>query len=237
MHAPTFDTFATAYETLLSRSVRWSGEGADYFVRYKLARIQAVVGASPPAHILDIGCGVGLLTAWLSRAFPASRVTGLDLSSHSVAEASARCAMLPNVRCEVFRGDRLTVSLGDVDVAILANVLHHIAPDDRPRFLRDVVQPALRPGARVIIFEHNPFNPLTRLVVRACPFDRDARLLTRRATVTLLRHAGLQVLQDEYIVFFPKILHALRRFEPSMGRVPLGAQYLVVGRWAGRADP
>jgi SAM-dependent methyltransferase len=227
--ADAFDAYAADYETLLARSVRWSGEGAGYFAQYKLSRIQALLQGRSPTHILDLGCGVGLLTALLGRAFPGSRVTGVDLSSSSVAEAAARCRELPNVRCALLAEGRLPEDVAGVDVAVLANVLHHIAPNDRDRFVREVVRQALRPGASVVVIEHNPLNPLSRLVVNACPFDRDARLLGRHSSAALLRRAGLRVLRKEYIVFFPKVLGALRRFERHLGWLPLGAQYLVIG--------
>ena len=35
----------------------------------------------------------------------------------------------------------------------------------------------VRPGGLLCIIEHNPFNPLTRLAVVRCEFDRDAVLL------------------------------------------------------------
>ena len=35
--------------------------------------------------------------------------------------------------------------------------------------------------------KHNPLNPLTRLVVSRCEFDRDAVLLTAKAAKRLLR--------------------------------------------------
>ena len=229
-----FDAFATEYETLISRSVRFSGEGAEYFARYKLERIQQLCGTSVPTSILDIGCGVGLLTEMLGQAFPGSRVMGLDLSPQSVEQAASRCAKWPNVTFRAYAGTRLPVGIEGVDLVILANVLHHVDPKNRQAFLAEVVRPALQPGARVVVFEHNPYNPFTRLVVRSCPVDRDARLLTRRSAVALLRRCGFEVLQRDYIVFFPRLLRALRRFEDRMGSLPIGAQYLMVGQWTVR---
>ena len=231
--AQHFDAFATEYETLLDRSVSLSGEGAEYFARYKLARIRQLCGASAPASILDIGCGVGLLTERLGQAFPGSRVMGLDLSPQSVEQAASRCAKWPNVTFRAYAGTRLPVGIEGVELVILANVLHHVDPEHRQAFLAEVVRPALQPGARVVVFEHNPYNPLTRFVVRSCAFDRDAQLLTRGQTTRLLRRSGLEIVRRDYLVFFPHPLRWLRRFEPRLGSLPLGAQYLVVGHWDG----
>jgi hypothetical protein len=45
----------------------------------------------------------------------------------------------------------------------------------------------------------------------------------------LLATAGLRDVRLDYIVFFPRILAALRPLEPRLGWLPLGAQVLVTG--------
>jgi hypothetical protein len=87
-----------------------------------------------------------------------------------------------------------------------------------------------RPGGIVAIFEHNPWNPLTRKVVRDCEFDVGVELLSRRRTVELLSAAGLEVEEWRYIVFFPREGGGLRRVERSVARLPLGAQYYTAAR-------
>lgn len=225
-----FDQYADRYQELVARNVALSGEGVEYFVRYKLERIRTLCRSSPPGHVLDIGCGVGLLTELLGRTFPSARVTGLDLSQKSLDQAASRCAGLSNVTFRVYDGNTLPPEIERTDLAVLANVLHHVEPKARLAFIEGLVLPALLPGARVVIFEHNPYNPITRLVVRFCPFDQNVRLLTPRATVALLRQYRLQVLQREYIVFFPRFLRFLRGLEERLGWLPVGAQYMVVAQ-------
>jgi hypothetical protein len=87
----------------------------------------------------------------------------------------------------------------------------------------------LRPGGRLLLFEHNPLNPLTRRVVNAVPFDKGVVLLRRRAAVRLVRRSGLRVRDAKYYFFFPRGLALLRVLERFMGWVPFGGQYLVVG--------
>jgi len=229
-----FDRYADEYQTLLSRSIRLSGESAEYFVRYKLARIQGLWGVRPPTHIIDVGCGVGFLTELIGRTFPTIRVTGLDLSTKSLELATARCENLTNVAFHLYDGTRLPAEVARADMVVLANVLHHMAPEARLGFLRGVALPALLPGGRIVVFEHNPYNPITRRAVQLCPFDQDARLLTLSEAVRLLRRAQLRVLQRVYIVFFPRPLRCLRGLEGYLGWLPLGAQYMVVGNSAGQ---
>jgi SAM-dependent methyltransferase len=212
--------------------VRVFGEGAAYFARYKVAQIQRVCASAAPSRILDVGCGVGLLTELLGRAFPSSHVTGLECSDRSLEQARARCAGLPNVRLRAYDGQRLPEEVRGIELAVLANVLHHIPPAERLAFLAQVVRPALAPGARAVVFEQNPYNPLTQLIVRRSPIDRGARLLTRARVSRLLVEAGFTVLRRDYVVFFPRPLRAARGLEPRLGWLPLGGQYIVVARRA-----
>jgi SAM-dependent methyltransferase len=224
-----FDRYVEQYPALVSRVAGLSGEGVDYFARYKLERILDLCdAAAPPRHILDIGCGVGLLTELLGSALPATRVTGLDPSPKSLDDAASRCDGLRNVVFSLYDGKTLPAEAGGAELVILANVLHHVERAARPALLGEVILGALPPGGRVVVFEHNPYNPLTRLAVRSCAFDRDAHLLTRRSATALLRRTPLRILQGNYIVFFPRILRRLRRLERRMGWLPLGAQYMVV---------
>jgi hypothetical protein len=55
-------------------------------------------------------------------------------------------------------------------------VLHHVPPADREALLARVAT-KLAPGGKLVVFEHNPWNPLTRKVVAECAFDADAVLL------------------------------------------------------------
>lgn len=225
-----FDRYADEYQTLLSRSIKLSGESAEYFARCKIERIRRLCSSLPPRHVLDVGCGIGVLTELLGRTFPSARVTGLDLSPKSLVQAVSRCAGLANVTFSLYDGNALPSEINGVDLSILANVLHHVYPAARPAFVEGLVLPALLPDGRIVIFEQNPYNPLTRLAVWSCPLDRNAHLLSLRASVALLRRCQLRVLQRDYIIFFPRFLGLLRGLEERMGWLPFGAQYMVVAR-------
>jgi hypothetical protein len=84
----------------------------------------------------------------------------------------------------------------------------------------------------LVIFEHNPANPVTRWVVERCPFDHDAILLPPSETCDYARAAGLRVLRRDYIVFMPRPLAWLRPMEPWLAWLPAGAQYAMSARKA-----
>ena len=116
----------------------------------------------------------------------------------------------------------------DYDVIVLANVLHHVEPATRQTVmtrLRDF----MAPGGRIILFEHNPFNPFTRRVVKHSPLDQGVVLLPPAETISYLKKSAFESIQMRYIVFFPKWLSALRGLESSLSWLSLGAQYVVYG--------
>jgi SAM-dependent methyltransferase len=101
-------------------------------------------------------------------------------------------------------------------------------PQERDAVLA-TVRETLRPGGHIVVFEHNPLNPVTRRAVAACPFDDDAILLWPWEARRLLRRAGFEDVALDFIVFFPRPLAFLRRLEPRLRRVALGAQQMLVG--------
>jgi SAM-dependent methyltransferase len=214
-----FDAYAANYEALHQENVRSSGEDPAYFARYKLDCLRRV-GVDDP--VLDYGCGIGSLTTLLASEF--AEVHGCDPSGESLRVARRR---VPGAR--FWDGQAPLAHFG---TAVLAGVLHHIPPAERARALSDVFA-TLRPGGRVVIFEHNPYNPLTRKAVRECPFDDDAILLTASELRGRLRLSGFVDVSTNYIVFFPRLLRALRALEPRLSWCALGAQTMTVGRRAG----
>lgn len=225
---PQFDRYAHDYSRLHRDSIRASGEEPGYFAANKADYVQRhlrAVGISPEA-ILDFGCGVGGTLGYLATRFPDARLHGVDVSEESVEMARAAH---PAVDFGVIRDDGIPVPDASVDVAIAACVFHHIPVAERTRWMAGLRR-ALKPGGTLFVFEHNPLNPLTQKVVRDCPFDEDAILLPAGETTGLFRDAGFSSVARDYIVFFPNFLSALRRLEPYMGALPVGAQYVVHGR-------
>jgi SAM-dependent methyltransferase len=62
--------------------------------------------STPPARVLDLGCGLGASAIALARAYPRVQVLGVDLDQASATEARARAA-------EAGVGDRVTFVVGD----------------------------------------------------------------------------------------------------------------------------
>lgn len=94
------------------------------------------------------------------------------------------------------------------------------------RRLRD----SLSSGGLLALWENNPWNPGTRLVMSRVAFDRDAVTLSSREAARMVTAAGLGVVRTDYFFLFPRALRALRFLEPPLSKAPLGAQYQVLCR-------
>jgi SAM-dependent methyltransferase len=142
----------------------------------------------------------------------------------------------PGVAYTAYEGSRLPFSDGEFDATFAVCVLHHVPPDAWARFVREMRRVTSRTGL-VVVFEHNPYNPLTRLAVNRCAFDEGVVLLRRKRVKELFMAQGLRVAEEAYIILFPWELPFSARLETLLARLPLGAQYFVAGRRASADSP
>jgi trans-aconitate 2-methyltransferase len=110
------------------------------------AAILDTVAVAPGARVLDVGCGVGDLTARLAGLAPGVEVLGVDASPGMVATATARAGSR-RVRFAVCRAQELdrVVPAGSVDAVVSVAALHWVPAADQPGMLRQVRR-VLRPG-------------------------------------------------------------------------------------------
>ena len=223
-----FDRFAARYRDLHAVNIAVSGEAPEYFSDYKMrdfASIVANFGAPREGRYLDFGCGVGNAVEPFKRYFPAARLLAADVSGESLTVlASVHGDSVETVAIE---DSALPLSSASLDGAFACCVFHHIPHDEHQRCLTDLRR-VLRPGAPLMVYEHNPLNPLTVRAVRNCPLDENAVLIGASDLRTRIRAAGFTGVQIHYRVFFPAVLKALRPLEDKLRAVPLGAQYFAV---------
>ena len=224
-----FDRYSDSYREAVERSIAFSGADLDVFTRAKareLLRLTACrLGDPRRLSFLDMGCGPGETDRWLEG--HVQRLAGVDLSTEMIEVARKRNPWV-EYRPAGSDGD-LPYPAGAVDVCFAICVLHHVPRPQRPPLVGEMAR-VTRPGGLVAIFEHNPWNPLTRKAVAGCEFDRDAELVPRRECEHLLHGSGLTDVEGSYIVFFTRESPRLQRIERLLGRVPLGAQHVVSGR-------
>lgn len=220
MSKPEFDQYAGNYDRVLGESIPEGLNEDSYFAEYKIALMASRIDAQSSLRILDFGCGAGRSLPYLEQYFPNAELFGYDLSPASLEIAAERS---PTTR---LFSDWNEISKCKFDVIVAANVFHHIPTDERQTALTHCQQ-VLEVSGIMYLFEHNPYNPATRWIFERCPFDADAEMLSLKSALKLCRLAGFNSEQHGYTLFFPKPLAFLRKIEPSLKRLPLGAQYYV----------
>ena len=193
---------------------RWWRNNYGHPIVERVVRLLAEDG--PRRTLLDAGCGTGLFTIALARAFPQATVNGLDASAGMLRIARREAARHALGSPRFVLGDLRALPFGDrrFDGAVVAGVLP--ALPDRKGALTELRR-VLHPSARLVLveFDRNAMRARTRVffwililgyrVVSS--FARRYRFATgwnlKRSTVDLrvleneAREAGLTVLRVE----------------------------------------
>lgn len=214
-----FDDYSDRYDELLHESTKLYAEDSEYFAKYKVERVREATTQSV-RRILEYGCGTGRNIAHLSAAFPKAEVVGSDVSAESL-----KIAARDNPEARFLLEDDAS-EMGSFDLIFVASVFHHIPPTERPGVMQKLAT-RLVPGGMIHVFEHNPFNPVTRRIVDNCPFDADAVLLKPAELRGLFKSAGVELQRQTYCLFVPPRLSWFLPLEKVLGWLPLGGQYWV----------
>ena len=119
------------------------------------------------AHVLDLGCGQGLLAAWLFAArdayetpgawpqgWPApphlDRYTGVEINAHEAARAHTAGARLGATRCLIVQGDVRHVDYPEADAIVILDVLHYMDRASQESVLARA-RSVLAPGGRLLL--------------------------------------------------------------------------------------
>jgi SAM-dependent methyltransferase len=224
-----FDEVAADYRAQHAHSTGVSEQALDYFASYKIEYVQALWHRKGrnPRTIMDFGAGIGNALAPMHEAFPEAEIIALDVSRASLDLVDAQG--IPQVRTLAYDGLYVPLPDASLDCVFIACVFHHIPAEHHVALLKELRR-VLRPDGLLVLFEHNPLNPLTRLAVARCEFDRDAVLIGADEMRRRLKAGGFARAERKFCLFFPPVLALLRPLERFLGWLPLGAQYHLVGR-------
>ncbi|MFZ0590558.1 MAG: class I SAM-dependent methyltransferase [Bryobacteraceae bacterium] len=230
---PEFDGYSGSYEDLLKDPIRdrFTGEASEFFHVRKRDLIRDYFRSrsveTRKLRYLDLGCGKGELIRLLQNDF--AQVSGCDPSAGMMAAGGLKDRGI-ETRVQEPNGGIPFENAG-FDFVTAVCVYHHVPPQYR-RNLTAEVKRVLRPGGVFAIVEHNPYNPVTRLIVSRTPVDADAILLAPGETSQLMQSEEMRIDDRQYFLYLPENLY--RKFgvlERILGSwVPLGGQYAVFGR-------
>ncbi len=224
----SFDDYVESYKNEVDDSIGFIGQDVDFFIEIKAELLLKLADKNfrdlSAIKVLDIGSGVGLVDSFLKGKI--KNLYGVDVEEGVVEKAKYNN---PEVNYSIYNGSKLPFEDNTFDLCFAINVVHHVPPSLWENFLQEMRR-VLKPGGLAAVFEHNPLNPLTRLAVARCEFDRDAVLLHHGKIKSLFKTAGLKLFEDKFIVFFPFKAKLFRGIETALGWLPLGAQHYVTGK-------
>ncbi len=215
------------YDQMLNKGLALSGEDKYYFIhgRFKDLKNNIPAGTSIK-KVLDFGCGIGDSTKILLEYFKEAEITGIDTSVNAVTYANENNSNGGKIKyfcMDEYKPDE------SFDLCFVNGVFHHIKPTDRSAAVK-LIYNALKPGGVFSLFENNPNNPGTKLVMRKIDFDKDAITLKPSESQQLLSRNGFSIISTRFLFYFPRYLSMLRFSEKLFTKIPLGAQYYVLGR-------
>jgi SAM-dependent methyltransferase len=224
----SFSDYVETYQKEVQSSINFAGQELDFFIKLKADSIVQIAGKyfnNPESiKILDIGSGIGLTDHHLSVYF--RNLHGIDIEEDVVNKAKS---FNPHVNYSLYDGLNLPFEKDFFDMVFAINVMHHVPPGKWGNFVNEMYR-VVKPGGVSAVFEHNPVNPLTRLAVSRCEFDRDAVLIHKNKLRKIFTASGFGVAKTAYIVFFPFRGKFFRGTENILSWLPLGAQYYLAGK-------
>jgi SAM-dependent methyltransferase len=126
------------------RAVDWDRRTGAGGVEHLEPLAAAALHVSPaPERILDVGCGTGEGTLFLSREFPQARVRGVDISEEMIHGAVAKVGLDPEGRVAFKVGDASSLPYPDDSFDLVCQL-------NMPPFFAELAR-VLRPAGQVIV--------------------------------------------------------------------------------------
>lgn len=114
------------------------------------------IEAGPVTSVLEVGCGEGFISGYLSEQFPAIKFTGVDLAAEDVDRLKRK---FPRVEAHQGSAYDLSMLSGPYDLVICAEVMEHL--DTPERALDEMLK--MKPRRMLLSVPHEPFFMLSNL--------------------------------------------------------------------------
>jgi SAM-dependent methyltransferase len=226
-----FDQYRDTYSEQINHHLAFSGQPHDFFTQVKADYLSQIFSEkqffNEEINALDVGCGHGLIHPYLlEKNENRLRLSGVDVASTVIDIAAANN---PEVDYKSYDGVSLPYEDNTFDVVFAICVMHHVPPLQWNQFIEEMKR-VVKINGLLIIFEHNPINPITQKIVKNCPLDKDAVLIKSQKMKNLMQQAGLTVIKRNFILFTPFSNSFFRKLDRKLSWFPLGAQYYTLSR-------
>jgi trans-aconitate methyltransferase len=211
------------YDKMLNKGISLSGEDKYFFIHGRFGDlVKNLPLGKKMKKVLDFGCGVGDATFVMKEYFPEAEITGSDTAVKALEYASYNNSADGTIRFLEIKDFQIK---NEFDLCYVNGVFHHIPITQRAGAIK-MIYDSLKPGGLLALFENNPLNPGTKIVMSRIPFDKDAITLIPNETRRMLTSAGFKIkIKPRFLFYFPRVLGFLRPLEKFFVHIPLGAQY------------
>lgn len=230
---PEFDRYAEYYSAACNNPFkRMLGSSARRYLEVKVDHLLRTLGGTPIAagdpgvKFLDYGCGNGDFLSILRDRSVAWSMEGCDVSQGMLRAADVRHPEF-SPRVPLWNCGEENLPVSSYDLITVVCVVHHIAPETLQDTMHQLWN-ALKPGGRLCVYEHNPWNPLTRLMIARNPIDQHAVLISQPELASHARAVGATQQRISNLLFFPPRFRFATRLEAVLDRIPIGGQYLMM---------
>ena len=201
----------------------------EYFSEYKIRELCLIANrqGETPSSVFDFGSGIGNSIPYFREYFAGATLTCGDVSSRSIELSKSRYP--GDETYTLIEGDRIPIENDSFDLTFSACVFHHIPHRDHTRWFRELFR-ITRSGGMIVVFEHNPLNPLTVQAVRR---DRDRAVRRLRSRVwafnrTMTRTIRYRNLNLSYLAGKPSMVPITRYHAQSalfQGATPVTSRH------------
>jgi len=228
-----FDNYAKNYFKEMSHPLRnIISKDGDYFIEAKYNIIKdafTLIKNSKDGFVaVDIGTGLGLFEHFFNK--ENIKIFALDLSFNML-----KIGQLINplkLKGLYFQGDALSIPLHEnfSDIVFASCVFHHLLEDEIRIVLKEMTRICKQNGL-IIVFEHNPYNIITKFVVKTTKLDRNANLLKPEEIIKMMGVSKLNLIEVKYFLYGNNKVDAwVEKRIPFASKFPLGGQFCIIAK-------
>lgn len=200
-----FDSNASQYKETMGSLVAPFGTSHTTLVSKKVAICKQLCSENNMKikRILDFGSGLGIALPFFQEYFPEAKIIATDISNEALAKSQEILGTQIDFR--IITDTKIPVQSKSFDLVFASGVFHHISKKHRTYWLGEIKR-VPRTGGLAVLFENNPYHPVTRWMVSRCPWDKDVDLLSMSETEDLFGRLGFCPIRSQYHLIFPPAL-------------------------------